>query len=166
MILLLDGPVDGELTNKIIKFYNELPAESSATIYLQSNGGMLYQEQVIVSLLNKYKSRTTLIGCGNLFSAAFSIFFSAECAKQLLPGTTGMYHFTTIEVRINQKLSCDYTEDIAKRKFMSGWIRENFKDFMKQLPFTKEEREKMLKGKDVYFQPDRMNVFLQHNGKA
>lgn len=164
MILVLNERIENGTVVKIAEFLSRLPVESTHIehfIYLQSRGGECWQSEAIIHMLNKSGLGINLVGFGQLCSCAFDLFFKYNGPKMLTPGTVGMYHHTCIQVDIHENGIPDYTEDKARVKYITGYGKQESDRTMKRLKFTAKEIKRVRSGKDLWFQPNRMEQLLK-----
>lgn len=163
-ILKVSERISEETVDKFVSFLNQrqnIAQNSKSIIYFQSRGGLCSCVDVIQDLLSRHKDDVTLIGYGQLCSCAFDLFFLAACDTQLLPGTTGMMHQSSIEVEMNESFNPNYTEDKAKKRFMVGYMATQTLSIINYLDFNKKERDGIKKGNDVWFSQERMQEFYK-----
>lgn len=153
MILHLEGDVNTEMVNALANALNA--NEEPITIYLCSPGGSVSSEQLLIHLINTNAERITLIGYGGLQSAAFTIFFKAECPTALLPYTIGMAHQAYGLFQINEKGLPKDNED----KFYINSLKAHHKEemaFYKSIGLTAEELKCISEGNNLYLPYKRM----------
>lgn len=159
MILNLSGEVTQDSLNKLIDSLNEKEDER-IIIYLSSSGGDAGAATAIVHLISLNKKRIQVIGYDDLFSAGFFIFFKADCEKILLKGTLGMYHLTCLEFN-ESEINLKDSQYRASKEYLKK-EKINTKAFCEAVGMTKPEITKILKGEDIYFQPERMIEMLNY----
>lgn len=146
----IEGSINEELFNNFIHFFNENEEEEMSFV-INSGGGKATLTQVMLHIINANKESITLISCGS-YSAAFDLFYKAECNRKLVHGSLGCVHLAYLKetaVMIDGKMK--YYEDICQK--------ENFKCFDDSY-ITKllKPKEKILynRGDDVFFTFKRM----------
>lgn len=163
MILKIVGEIDENAVSKLINFLDDSNTDYSLekdVIYLMSEGGFYDDGIMMVDIINRNKDKIILIGCGTLQSAAFEVFFKAECEKHLLPGTRGMFHQANIEVCLNEKWKPASDQDKALKNYMTEFMSDRTKALCKALRMTAQEKRLIEYGEDVWFSYSRMLEFL------
>lgn len=159
MILNLSGEINQDSLNKLIDTLNE-SEDQRIIIYLSSTGGDAGAAGAMVHLISLNKNRIQIIGYDDLFSAGFFIFFKSDCEKILLKGTLGMYHLTCLEFN-EAEINLKDSQYKASKEYLTK-EKPKTKIFCEEVGMTKGEINKILKGEDVYFQPDRMIEMLNY----
>lgn len=163
MTLNLNSEINPEAFNKIVEAHNNLKDGEKLDIFFCSPGGDVDSMHAITTFLDINSETINLYGYGDLSSAAFLIFYRANCPKALLNGTTGMAHL----VRITPRLVGDSNnwKELNDAKFILAWAKEMKKDFitfLEELGLSKDELDKVNKGEDAFFLPKRMQQFLKN----
>jgi ATP-dependent protease ClpP protease subunit len=163
MVINLNGEINSDLLDKAIHSFNQLKDGEKLDIFLCSPGGDIYTMEAIIAFLSLNADRINLYGYGDLSSAAFIIFFRANCPKALLPGTTGMAHL----VRLTGTFVGDIVnwKDKSESKFNVEWtkqLKKEFITFLDTLGLTEDELTKVKKGEDVFFLYKRMDQLLRN----
>lgn len=153
MILNLDGPVNPDMVDKLIQVINQ--SDEQIVIYFCSEGGDIFSEQIMIKLLSDYKERIILIGYGCLYSAAFYIFFKAECPTMLMPYTIGMAHQAVNVFNLNERGLPKTKQDKFHIESLKAQYKEGI-DFGKNLGFTDEELKTIIDGDDLFLPYKRM----------
>lgn len=165
MITEISGIIDQEAFSKITRAYNELELSEPLIIYLNSQGGDPDIADAIVDVINSSDgpNPTILIAYGKIFSAAFDLFYKAQCTKRLLDGTIGMAHLSEIEM--DSFIVTDTKDTISASTLRKWWAEDKKKrlSFYEKMGIEKKDLMKIKKGEDVYFQHERLLELL--NGK-
>jgi len=131
-------------------------------IYFSSPGGFVTAAETLVNYLNGGANDflITLVGAGELCSAAFDVFFKACPAnKYLLKSAYGMAHEATFYSNIRSE-KCNDSFDTFFRKELSKKDVEMYDYYKNVLEISKERISKMKKGKDLYFSNEEMQEML------
>lgn len=162
MILRLNGTIDDDMLSKLIDFYNEVGKEEnkSAIIYFSSNGGSCVSSDAMIDLINYHKDITTLVGYNALFSSAFDLFFNTECKHKFAGGVIGMYHQAETGININEMGRTISDEDKVKKDYVTIYCKDKTNQMMLKLKFVTNIKDKIKKGKDVWFTTLQMENFL------
>lgn len=147
-IVYITEAVNKEMVDKVAE---ALSVEGDIKFYLNSHGGSRPMSKTIVDMINQNKDRVELIAQGDLYSAAFRIFWKCLCKKRLMPETRAIWHMGTkdhIDLGYNGKPHYDWELWETKQ-----FVKDNKKQVkeLKQLNVTKKELKKFSKGKDLYF---------------
>jgi hypothetical protein len=164
MILKLNENFNEDTLDKVIDFYNKVneKADEKAVIYLKSDGGYLSIAEALVDLINTYSDKTTIIAYHFICSSAFELFFKVNCEKRLAGGVLGMYHQSCTDINFNENMKPNYPSDKALIVKIKGYLSERTKELCEQLEFTEKEKKVIAKGDDLYFQPERMQGFIDN----
>lgn len=165
MILNIHETLTSELVEKVVGFYNSLKPEDKAFIYLCSEGGYVEAKEAIKSIIHKNSDITTLIAYGEIDSSAFELFFEANCDKEILFGTLGMYHQATASVIINENGAVKEKGSKATKEYLTRILKKETVTLCEKLGMSKQEIAKIKTGKDVWFQQDRLIQFLENVSK-
>lgn len=160
-IININETLSGAVLDKLIKFYNKRHNDADCTIYISTSGGCTLATEAIIDLINRYKSITTIIAYGKLFSSGFDVFFRTSCKKILLPSSVGMYHLSSLELTYNENGKPNYKSDVQDLKYIKAQ-KERTMSVATSLNFTEKESKKLSKGKDVYFQYNRLKELLEN----
>lgn len=162
MILKINEKISEETVDKLVSFYNGFDPKTGekALIYFASRGGGYSAMEAMIDLINIYAEHTIIVGYYMLASCGFELFFKVKCKKQFAGGCMGMYHQSCIGVDMNENWKPEYKEDEAKEKYMKGFMKPQTLSLCSELKFTEKELSEIKKGNDVWFQPERMNEFL------
>lgn len=159
MIINLQGPVDNEMLNNLIKAFNELK-EDILHVYLNTEGGRADTSEAIIDLINNNKERFKISFYGNVFSAGMYIFFRSLCEREILPDTIGMYHYAWQEVTIAEGGKPWSAYDAICMKEMKISKAKTLEYIKNHTSITSKEINDIKKGKDVYFSYERMKQLL------
>lgn len=167
MIINLNGEVNNKMFNSLLEALNYCIRENDALrIYLNSFGGNLADMEAIISLINEGKDFIELVGYGELMSAAFIIFFSAECEKSLLPNTVGMMHYPYTYVDIDARGKHKPNPSNSFNFSSLQEIKASIHRFIKTVEFSDTEVKLITNGGDAYFTHKRMKELLNGKGKS
>lgn len=161
MTITISGTIEDSTIEKLIEAYNNLKVEDELYIYLNSRGGTYSAAEAIIHLINRKANRTSLFAFGQLHSCAFEIFFLAKCKKEIIGNCLGMYHQSTTKVIIDENNKTPYTEDKAVVINQTKHMKKTTLRVCEHVGMTDKEISQISKGKDVYFQPDRLREFLE-----
>jgi ATP-dependent protease ClpP protease subunit len=142
----LDGRIVEELLNRFLGFMNETPSEE-ITIIINSVGGKECVSKLILNIINENKERCTLISLG-VYSAAFYIFYNAECKRKMTYGSPAMWHLSSADMRMMSNKKPSYTEDETQLK---NWVDDKIEIEFAEKFMTPKELRDFKKGIDVYF---------------
>jgi ATP-dependent Clp protease protease subunit len=157
------GEIKAKTVVNFLLDYDRLNPTKPITIYLNSPGGGVSHGLVITDVINNNYKNITLIACGEIFSAAFDIFYNTKCKRLILPETIGMAHFCWSMFQLDEsgKPVTEYD------KFVMGVLKNNKSKSIamyKNIGLTSKELSKIKTGKDCYFTTERLNELLE-NGK-
>ena len=146
----LEGTIDESLVTRFMEFCNNNLSEE-CTIVINSCGGKSTLATVILDIINSNSEKITLISAG-VYSAAFYIFFFAECKRKIIYGSLGMHQKEYLKnVYINEKGKPKYNDDVCQIENLKI-IKGNFLSKI----MTKKERLSYKNDDDVYFTFNRM----------
>jgi Clp protease. len=148
-----------EILEKVITAFNQ--NSEIVTIYLRSGGGRVSVMTAILDIINTNPDRFELVANDYIASAAFILFFKANCKKRILPNTFGMHHQMTTKISVNESGKAYYDYDLAELKRMEIDKKES-QDFNYRIGLTKKEIKKYEKDYDLNFQYDRLLQMLEH----
>ena len=92
-IHFLTGDIDEDNIRKAIQWivYENLTNEAKTlTLYVNSQGGDLYQAFALIDIMRKSKHTINTVGLGNVMSAAFLIFISGSFGCRMIAPNTGI----------------------------------------------------------------------------
>ena len=92
-IHFLVGEITSENINEAIKwitFENLTKKTKTLTLYINSEGGDLYQAFALIDVMNKSHHPIKTIGLGNIMSAAFLIFACGTTGQRYIAPNTGI----------------------------------------------------------------------------
>ena len=130
--------------------------DEKISIYLNSRGGRVSILKAVLHIINSDPERFILVGYHNLSSCAFDLYMKAKCQKEILEGTIGMYHLTNTDITYTDKMKPAYDIDVAVIERKTKHYLPEIIQLMKDCEFTVKEQKKILQGKDLYFQFDRL----------
>jgi len=76
----------------IADLIESIQKDQETTVYFTTIGGNWYAAQTFVDFTRIYKGKLTLIGCGQVSSSGFYIFFKSKAVKKILPFTKAIIH--------------------------------------------------------------------------
>ena len=91
----LSGPIENDNIKDAIKWllYWDTYPKTELTMYINSEGGEVYEAFALIELMKKSKHTIKMIGIGNIMSAGFLIFISGTKGHRYIGKNTGiMYH--------------------------------------------------------------------------
>lgn len=162
MIILLKGEVEPEMAQQLVYALNNLQKEEKLDVYLSSSGGSVFVAELILDLVNRHKDKITLYGYGDISSSAFDLFFLSECEKILVGNPVGMYHQSTVEIRVNEHKTPQTNYDKMRLRLEADVYRKITTDTCKLTGMTSKETKEINRGLDVYFTPIRMKEMLNY----
>jgi ATP-dependent protease ClpP protease subunit len=163
-IFSLSDNICKESFEKLVQAYNNMADGDTIYIYLNSVGGDCSFMQAVIDIINQNCDITVLIAYGEIYSAAFEIFFRTVCERRILPGTSGMAHFSRLPVWIvREGVPMDEWS-----KYFTKWANEDFKrtvSYYQALGFNKLESKSLKENKDVFFNETRLRTLLRNHIK-
>lgn len=158
-ILFHDDPFNKDMLTKFFEAVNS--SDEIISIYLCSTGGHVSVMECMLHIINSDPKRFNIVGYSELSSCGFEFYLKATCKKEILNGTIGMFHQSTSDITLNDKLKPAYYFDkaVSDRKKNIFW--PSLMDFMAKCEFTIKEIKKIKRGDDVYFQYDRFKEIEQ-----
>lgn len=160
MILNINEPITKDTVDKISAGLNNLKPNEKLFIYFSSEGGEIYSAEAIIHIINNNIDIIELVGYGDLISCGFDIFFKTKCYRILLPNSLGMYHQASVRIDINESANASDRRGYADRQWLKLQKEQTIK-FCESLKMTDKEINQIKRGKDVYFQHNRMQDFLK-----
>ncbi|GAB3789213.1 hypothetical protein GCM10028818_57300 [Spirosoma horti] len=138
-------------------FYDDYTADTpdaKLQIQLCSNGGNVFQAKRISALINANQHITHVQG-NVLNSAAFDIFFTVTCSRELTPYAQGMYHLArSAHFVLENGLVPSWQQTINGEESLA---------LCEQVGMTEGEVGRIKSGEDVYFTYARLNDFLEQS---
>ena len=171
MIFHLNDDINEKSVQKLTNAYNsfiydyqkDMPTEKMEIIFA-SNGGENSSAMALVYLINSHKAITNLTAYSHIFSNGFRIFFEAECTKQILPETIGMYHLVRSNAIIFEggvTHNADFDE-FLKRDLNSFNYFEKTNELVN---FSKSEISHIKSNRDLWLTNERLQKMLSYNKK-
>ena len=105
MNIVIRGELKPKISEQFLYQLNDVEEGEEINIYIDSVGGLCYVAEAIqfaIDELVEKKRKVTLIGMGNILSAAFTLFFNAKGNKKVTPGTVGMIHMSSARLELNE----------------------------------------------------------------
>lgn len=158
------GSIEEASLTKLLEFINQNP-EGELTIYISSWGGCANSMEAMQDVINANSDRITLICNGDLFSAAFILFFSVKCRRIVLDRAIGLHHhYMLSEINI---ASNGEPDDALCRYRLKQLKADRMKEirFFRSLGMSEEEVAKIERNEDVYFNDKRLRQFLKNQSK-
>ena len=159
--LFWNESIDKSFIDAVINKLDFLPENTELIIYLNSTGGMVAAEKVLIDLINANKSRIQLIVTGTISSAAFTLFYLSKCYRKIIPGIVGMYHGSSMELGINTLGQPSDQNSVAWKRMLLTDDKYDSEYICDYLEFTPAQKRKVMQGKDVYFNTEEMQKFLE-----
>ncbi len=154
----IEGEMNDELAQKFIQFVND--NEGPIVLYLDSPGGICVSAQIIQDVINREPERFELMANNQILSCAFDLFFNAKCKRVVMPETIGAYHLTGSTARVNAAGQVDDLLTAFKFAEIKRTGKRDALAFCTRLGMNQKEIETILRGKDVFFTPERLNELL------
>jgi len=161
MVLTLNGEINHNMLNRLANYVNLAQKDNvKLNIYLDSSGGEVSVYSAMADIINNNYENIHLVGYGQLMSAAFYLFFDVKCTKELLPFTTGMTHYSSVDVTINTTGSPvkNGADDLIVKEMKIS--KTDLVSFHKDIGLNSKEIKQFTQGKDVYFSYKRMKELL------
>ncbi len=130
-------------------------------MYLCSDGGDIHAMEVMIDMINDMGTNIGITAFGHVASAAFQLFFRAECPCRILPGTLGMMHQSRMNLLISESGKTPHAMDIAYQKYKFKYAKDTTVALSEFLKFTKKELNEINNSKDVWFSFERMQEMLR-----
>lgn len=156
MIVKLEGTISPELVDILIQAENDCPPEDSLHVYLNTNGGSEDDMNAIINIINESEKIEVVFCFSSVFSAGFVIAMTCLKPVEFLDSCLGMFHKGTFYGGM-------WTDELKVHRDVKSVMKlhsKNAKMLTEKMIalgiFTKKEEEKLRKGKDVYFNTDRL----------
>jgi hypothetical protein len=159
MIINLSGEINSDLLEKLILGINNLKEGEKALLYLNSVGGDVGIYEAMVDIININAHRLELIAYNQICSAAFNLFYEINCPKGMTKSTIGMAHSAYGYIGMKGKNKAVGVADEAFLLSLDKAVERDIK-FYKKLGFTALELKSIKEGKDLWFQNERLETFL------
>lgn len=164
-ILYLKGEINDNSIDDFIKEYNKCSKDNPITIYINSCGGDVGHADIILNIINQNSKNITLIASGEIFSAAFNIFFFSKCKRIILEDCIGMAHFSWATFQLDEtgKPSSEYD------KFLMDEMKRNKSYTIKRfqsIGLNSRELNKIKNSKDCFFTVERLKELLNYGQKG
>jgi hypothetical protein len=150
---LIKDHLSSDKFHKILDFANDHTGETITWI-ISCGGGEMALASVFIDLVNSDKENHVIIG-SYLYSAAFFIFYNAQCKKKLVSGTVGMFHYPYQKMETTENGKHYYDQDRAMTKNNEEFGRMNTYQWCVQF-MTEEELTRFEIPEDVFFTFPRM----------
>ncbi len=156
----IEGEMNDELAQKFIQFVND--NEGPIVLYLDSPGGICVSAQIIQDVINREPERFELLASNQILSCAFELFFNAKCKRVVLPEAIGADHLTGSTARVNAAGQVDDPLTAFKFAEIKRAGKRDALAFCTRLGMSQMKIETILRGKDVFFTPERLSELLQN----
>lgn len=160
--IYFQGFINEDSVSKFILEFNKLNFNNLITVYLNSEGGLISNANILKDILSINGNVISLVASGNILSCAFDLFFDSNVLqKRILPFTIGMTHQGGADIRKSSdgKVYGDLDNAIMEQlKFHHA----DDKKLLKSLGITDKELNDYIKGEDVFFKTKRLKQMLQY----
>lgn len=156
MVVRLEGTVNEEMVDILIKAENETPIGEELIVFFNSPGGRADSMEVLLDIINESDKISVVKVYSVVYSAGFILTMRCQKYVEILEGCLGMAHrafFPSVGVKDNLKISKDILEEM---KIASKSAKKLIKDLIKLNIFTKKEVKRIKKGDDVFFSTKRL----------
>lgn len=160
MILNINEAISKDTVDKLSITLSNLKQNEKLFLYFSSEGGEVNSAEAIIHIINNNIDLIELVGYGDIMSSGFEIFFRSKCYRILLPNCLGMYHQGSIKIDVNEGSNPYQTRDKADKEWMRSQMEQTLK-LCNSLKMNEKEITSIKRGKDVYFQYNRMLDFLK-----
>ena len=160
MIININEDIGKETVDKLANSINQLKSAEKLFIYFASGGGDIEAIEPFIHIINNNIDIIEIVAYGEIKSSEFEIFFKCMCHRILLNNTLGMYHHSKVTVNINENGTPSTKFDHANKVWTKN-LRDQTISFCKGIEMTDKEILEIKQGKDVYFQPKRMQELLK-----
>ena len=154
----IEGEMNDEQVQKFILFVND--NEGPLVLYLDSEGGYCASALIFLDIINREPERFELVASHIILSCAFELFFNAACKKVVSPETIGAYHLTGNTARVNAAGLINDPLSAFKAAETKRTGKRDALEFCTRVGMNQKEVETILRGKDVFFTPERLNELL------
>lgn len=159
---VIKGEINFEAVEVIAGFLNSLEPDEDARVYLCSDGGSTDARDVLLSMLNCYTQRLTLVAYCEICSAAFELFFLYEGRRELTFGTTGMYHRATRMIQMSSSGKPKNKEQDYLLADLKSHAATTAEHIYAITGMSKSDITKINQEHDVYFEFSEMMFFTAH----
>lgn len=160
----IDSEFNPELLKRAVEFFNSLETADEVTIFIDSEGGDAPVLFSMLKMINAVGHRIRLVVTGQICSAAFLLFYLAQCKREIMPMAFGMHHLPAQKIEI-------MSNGRGAGKEMEWLIDERKKDmpfimrFNESIGMSEEDQKKVYDGQDVYFSQAELLNFLSFQEK-
>lgn len=160
-----EAEINEDFQKQIAELYSN---NQEVVIYLCSGGGFTWVADAVIDMINKNAERTKLVAYGQISSSAFRIFMEAQCSKEILPNTYGMFHLSVRDITLNDKKEPHSPLDKFVHNHLLDTDYSSTLQLAEKWKLTQEEIDKLNNGEDVYFPYQRLlelsaPTFLEDN---
>lgn len=136
----------------------------SVKIYISTPGGFAHQLMMLVEYLNNYPLAIKFVVCGEIASCgALLPLMVAHAELEYTPTASAMFHFAHCRIHssalFGNNASIDGTaSDLKSIQDLNNYLWE---EYYSKLAITDEEKEHILKGKDVFIDRSRIEYIYE-----
>lgn len=146
----IDGDINQQMLERFTEFYNK--GYEKISISLSTDGGDNWIGEVIIDMINNHPDATLIVQ--RAWSTGMAIAVQSKCKKTITSTCTGMYHYSTRQIWINDLGKPAYGSSIDNMKHLP-YKKALSEKFARNI-MNKKEFKKFKKDKDVYFGYKRM----------
>jgi hypothetical protein len=163
MKFIWNGGFEEERIKSLLAEYEEWLKEQKGhfEIYMTSNGGSNSCKDVLVHTINQNPAHFKLYALEKIYSNGFSCFFEVKCHREIFDHTVGMCHIARAELCIKLNGEAYFDDDIFLLKQKKSYEMAVHK-FIQNTGMDKKSRDRIINGKDVFFNTSQLRSFLQY----
>lgn len=158
-IIIFETEINSKNIELLINGCQEIMGRNNQfQIYFSSSGGDVAAGNILIDFLNAHPDNI-LVANEEISSTAFLIFCKAQCRRKIIPGTFAVVHITECEINTRE-----LADDNSYANFLLNEIKRqnnNEIDFFRKLGLTKNELNRLKRGKDVYLDYTRLKKMLE-----
>jgi hypothetical protein len=147
-----DGQID-----KLIEFINN--TDGYLKVGFCSGGGDQGLSRFIAHVLNEHKKRIEIVVYNLAGSAAFEILYLFEGKITITWGTTGMIHYGSVSVEVDDREEIFFHRDRSNLK--NARYQKAWRDEMATKVLTPAQLKRFKRGKDVYMDYEQMKKIFE-----
>jgi len=151
--------IDYDSSNELLKFLNE-NTETDITIYLACNGGSIGSAFSLKDAIEKH-GKITLVAYICIGSAAFSLFYTVDCKKEILPFTRGMWHLGQWDISMDCRGKAYHTEDEFIRNDIQTRDKEYIQYICDLVGMKKKDIKTVMEAEEAWFNAEQLQEFLK-----
>jgi len=155
-----EGDVDEEMVVFFVKELNSATGDEDMTIYLSSDGGTMACAEVIIDVISRaaVNRNVTLVANWSVSSCGALIFLESICNKCVLPSAHGVLHElssydNSLMMKREDPLHVGLEKSHAK-------LQESKMKLFRIIGLSEKELSDIKKGKDIYFDAERLREFV------